>query len=159
MRQAAGRWLYRGAATIISAYRLIRRPTIHGVRCLIERDGRVLMVRHTYGPGGWTFPGGLLGRHEDPADAARREVAEELAIDVGPLTYIGQVHVGRRRGAKQIVECYRCMGTTEPHPRPIEIAEAGWFSIDDLPEKTIEGTKSMVRLLRLQTAAPSTARR
>ncbi len=62
---------------------LVRRitPSFHvGSICVVERaDGHVLLVRQSYRRGGWGFPGGLLRRGEEPADAARRELSEELA--------------------------------------------------------------------------------
>lgn len=55
-----------------------------GALCLIEHDGRLLMLgqRHRRG---WTFPGGLLNRGEDAATAVVREVMEEtgLVVEVG----------------------------------------------------------------------------
>lgn len=47
------------------------------------RDAAVLMVRQTYrGITFWTFPGGGLHPGEQPAAAARREVAEETGLEV-----------------------------------------------------------------------------
>jgi 8-oxo-dGTP pyrophosphatase MutT (NUDIX family) len=45
-------------------------------------DGKVLLVRHSYGSGAWMLPGGLVRRREPFASAARREVREELGIDI-----------------------------------------------------------------------------
>jgi 8-oxo-dGTP diphosphatase len=52
-----------------------------GALCLIEHEGRLLMLnqRHRIG---WTFPGGLINRGEDAATAVVREVAEETGLDV-----------------------------------------------------------------------------
>ena len=57
--------------------------TTYSVGCVavIERDGRVLLLEqpHHAGP---ALPGGLLTRHESPAECVRREVREELGVDV-----------------------------------------------------------------------------
>jgi 8-oxo-dGTP diphosphatase len=51
---------------------------------LIE-DGRVLLTQRKAGAhlaGLWEFPGGKVEAGEDPRDALRRELVEELGIDV-----------------------------------------------------------------------------
>src|SRR4051812_10272956 len=53
-----------------------------GAICVIERpDGHVLLIRQAYRRR-WGIPGGLLKRREDPADAAVREVFEEVGLRV-----------------------------------------------------------------------------
>lgn len=44
-------------------------------------DGRILLVDPHYKPG-WDLPGGMAEANEAPRDAARREVREELGIDL-----------------------------------------------------------------------------
>ena len=64
-------------------YWFLFRPHEFGVKCVIEGPSeKILMIRSTYGRGYWNFPGGRLGRNEDPKNAAIREVLEELGIDV-----------------------------------------------------------------------------
>jgi ADP-ribose pyrophosphatase YjhB (NUDIX family) len=61
-----------------------------GAVCLLERDGRLLMLRQPHRHG-WSLPGGLLDRGESAADAVVREVREELGltIEVGrPVTVV-----------------------------------------------------------------------
>lgn len=61
------------------------------VAAVIPRDegGRVWLLRRGFDPGlgRWTFPGGFVDLGESVEEAARREVREELAIEVelGPL--------------------------------------------------------------------------
>ncbi len=56
---------------------------------VIERDGRLLIARRRAGGrfgGVWEFPGGKVESGEEPRDGLRREIREELDldIDVGP---------------------------------------------------------------------------
>ncbi|MEU4352480.1 NUDIX hydrolase [Streptomyces sp. NPDC023838] len=44
-------------------------------------DGDVLLVNPTYKPG-WDLPGGMAEPNEAPDDAARRELKEELGLDL-----------------------------------------------------------------------------
>jgi ADP-ribose pyrophosphatase YjhB (NUDIX family) len=57
-----------------------------GTVCRIEHDGNVLLVQPTYRKA-WGMPGGLVGRGEDPRDGVRREVREEVGVDV---TLVGE---------------------------------------------------------------------
>lgn len=61
-------------------YFLIKRGMTLGVRVLVQnREGDILLVRHTYVPG-WHLPGGGVDIGEDVETAARREVFEETGI-------------------------------------------------------------------------------
>jgi RimJ/RimL family protein N-acetyltransferase/8-oxo-dGTP pyrophosphatase MutT (NUDIX family) len=63
-------------------------PRKRAIAQLLVRDpaGRVLLCRLTYKPD-WDLPGGVVEVNESPREAARREVAEELDLDLeaGPL--------------------------------------------------------------------------
>ena len=48
---------------------------------LRDPDGRLLLVKPTYKPG-WDLPGGMAESNEAPTDAVRRELREELGLDV-----------------------------------------------------------------------------
>lgn len=48
---------------------------------LRDREGRVLLVDPRYKPD-WDMPGGMAEANEPPREAARRELREELSVDV-----------------------------------------------------------------------------
>lgn len=54
-----------------------------GAVCVIEHDGEFLVLWQPHRRG-WSLPGGLLGRGEQPAEAVRREVREEVGLDIDP---------------------------------------------------------------------------
>jgi 8-oxo-dGTP pyrophosphatase MutT (NUDIX family) len=58
-----------------------RAETVASGVLLFDDDGRVLLVDPTYKPG-WEFPGGVVERGEAPTRAGRREVAEELGLEL-----------------------------------------------------------------------------
>lgn len=54
-----------------------------GAVCVIEHDGEFLVLWQPHRRG-WSLPGGLLSRGEEPAEAVRREVLEEVGLDIDP---------------------------------------------------------------------------
>ena len=66
-------------------------PPVQVVAAVIEREGRFLVAqrpRHKRHGGLWEFPGGKLQPGEDLLSATRRELAEELGVEVrsvGPV--------------------------------------------------------------------------
>jgi 8-oxo-dGTP diphosphatase len=61
-------------------------PVKPGVGCgaAILRDGRLLLVKRLKAPeaGSWNLPGGKIDFGERAADAVKREVAEELGVEI-----------------------------------------------------------------------------
>jgi ADP-ribose pyrophosphatase YjhB (NUDIX family) len=62
------------------------------VDVILEKPGgHILLTRRARDPrkGFWDLPGGFVSPDERAEDAARREVKEEVGIDVGELTWFG----------------------------------------------------------------------
>jgi ADP-ribose pyrophosphatase YjhB (NUDIX family) len=113
------------------------------VRALVVSDkGEILLVRHTYQPG-WYMPGGGLRTGETPEGALRRELQEEVGLEVvGQPTLFG-VYLNEWRGVYDYPILFVVRRFTgEAHPADAaEIAEIGWFRPEALPTETTPKTK------------------
>lgn len=123
---------------------LIARGMTMGVRVIATNaQEQVLLVRHGYTPG-WHLPGGGVDRGETMEDAARRELEEETGHRVeGTMTLRGMSY-NKRQWKGDHVGVYVAQTITKQFEiKPgFEIAEMGFFALDDLPEGTTRGTRA-----------------
>jgi 8-oxo-dGTP pyrophosphatase MutT (NUDIX family) len=124
---------YRLAYVGLRVYWFTTRPVVHGVKCVLTNGHRVLLVRHSYGPREWVFPGGSIKRREQPVDAARREMAEELGLTIDDWESLGEVR-GRMHHRRDRLHCFQAeVGDARLVLDHRELVAADWFAGDELP--------------------------
>ena len=101
-----------------------------------DADGRVLLVRHSYGKERWSLPGGAVDEGESPAEAAVREAREEAGVEVELDHLIGVYYLRSRKDGVRFMFSARIVSGEPSAADAEEIAEFGWFDPDDLPEPT-----------------------
>ncbi|WP_245892570.1 NUDIX domain-containing protein [Novosphingobium guangzhouense] len=113
----------------------VRRRQLDGVRVVaLDRNGRVLLVRHSYGSDNWMPPGGGLKPGEDPVAAAAREVQEETACTLTGARLLSVDIEGLHGNSNRVgVVVGRIEG--EPQVDGREIVEAWCFPLDALPKE------------------------
>lgn len=103
---------------------------------LIERDGKVLLVRRRHNPGRglWCLPCGFEDADESPETTAQREVLEETGIHATIHNLLGVYHyIDDPRGAG-IILFFRATCDPDAVLRPGDDADnAGFFAPDALP--------------------------
>ena len=100
-----------------------------GVLGILERGPSLLLIRRAPGiPSGglWCFPGGHIETGETSRRAIRRELAEELGIQVTPIERLGAVRLATL-GYVLAVWRIRYAGVRFT-PLPAEVAEIAWFT-------------------------------
>jgi len=128
-----------------------------GSMCVIERnDGRILLIRHLYRRR-WGIPGGLLQRNETAADAARREVLEEVGLDV---ELIGEPMVNVDARPRRVDVVFRARpvddaSADDARPCSVEVIEVRWFAPTDLPELQFETAQAVQAVARASYAPPA----
>ena len=99
---------------------------------LIFNDARqVLLLKHRFRSGsGWGIPGGFLEADEHPEQALRRELREEIGLEVRQVEIFSARTFKRPR---QVEILFRCRASGAVKPKTIEIEQAEWFSVHSLP--------------------------
>jgi 8-oxo-dGTP pyrophosphatase MutT (NUDIX family) len=128
------RRLYQLAYHVLQFVSFFRRSDGRGVKCVLIHTSRVLLVRHTYGLREiWYLPGGGVRRSETPAEAAVREISEELGLRELPLRELSTVSLRVIRKPVALTGMYAALEDPAVYPDPVEIARAQWFALEDLP--------------------------
>jgi mutator protein MutT len=100
---------------------------------ITDSDGRVLLLKHRFRPGtGWGMPGGFIEAGEQPEEALRRELREEVGLELEKI----ELFATRAFKTPQQVEIIfkaRALGNTDQ--LNYEIQKVAWFSPGELPEE------------------------
>ena len=129
-----------------------------GVRAaVIDREGRIFLVKHSYAMG-WQLPGGGVEAGETLVDALTRELMEEGNIEVlAPPALHGVFYHPKysRRDhiAVYVVRAFRQQSQPVPN---LEIVEHGFFPANALPADTTAATAA--RIAEILGGAPPAQR-
>ncbi|HSQ22997.1 MAG TPA: NUDIX domain-containing protein [Pyrinomonadaceae bacterium] len=116
-------------------YRLTRigqkRFTVTTAVAIFHDDGKVLLLEHVFRPdSGWGLPGGFLSNGEHPEEGLRREIREEIGIELEDVKVLFARSLGRLR---QVEIYFRAKAAGIPRPCSFEIKRAEWFALNALP--------------------------
>lgn len=108
------------------------RFTVTAGAVITDDGGRVLLLNHVFRQGsGWGIPGGFIEKGEQPEAAIRRELREEIGLEL-ERAEIAFVRTLKRPSQVEIIFRGRARGTTES--QSVEIKSAEWFALDKLPK-------------------------
>ena len=123
---------------------VLSRPMTLGVRAMvIDAEGGVLLVRHTY-VSGWHLPGGGVERGETLLTSLTRELAEEGNIVLDEAPRLHGIFFNKAISPRDHVAVFvvRRFHQSAPRLPDLEIAEARFFAPDGLPEGTSKATRA-----------------
>jgi len=139
------RRLYRLALPLYRmAMRQVRGMTLGARAIVLDGEGRVLLIEHSYTPG-WHLPGGGVESAETTEQAVVRELEEEGGIKVVGRATLVSVHSngGSFKGDHVLlfrVETWTQVAATSRG----EILRAEWFHPHELPEGTTGGVRRRI---------------
>jgi len=108
-----------------------RRFTVTVAAILFDDNDRILLLEHVFrADEGWGVPGGFINRAETPEAALRRELREEIGVEIEDVKIVFSRTLGT---LKQVEIYFRARVIGDPKPSSFEINRAQWFALDQLP--------------------------
>ena len=143
---------------VLHAYWRFARAMTLGVRALvIDEEGRVFLVKHSY-VSGWHLPGGGVEAGETIGEALARELQEEGNIEMTTPPQLHGLFFNDRDSRRDhvalfVVRAFRQLAA----PVPVrEIVGHGFFALDALPNDTTAATRA--RIIEVLGGAPVSER-
>ncbi len=126
-----------------------------GIGVLIQNDKEEFLLglrTGSHGVGEWCFPGGWLDYGEKIFDCGKREVKEEVGLDVEIVRAFSIADQMRYMGSNgfhvvNIGLLAKYLGGEPQLVEPDKFQEWGWFTLDNLPKPLFEGTELQLKSL------------
>ena len=113
---------------------------------VVDAGGRVMLLKHEFRTGsGWGIPGGFMEAGEQPLDALRRELREEVGVELDGAEII---NVRTLKRPQQVEIHFHCRVRGEARaatPQSMEINSVGWFEADALPPELSQDQRRIIK--------------
>lgn len=117
------------------------------VKALIENDGKILMMLGA-DDDHWQLPGGRVNEGEELRSALKREIKEELGLDIEPINIFDAFLFKSASGKNHVVIIYKCKVLNRLENIKFtdgETKEIHWISDDDIGNlKMRDGYKNVL---------------
>jgi 8-oxo-dGTP pyrophosphatase MutT (NUDIX family) len=126
----------------VIAMRIYRAKFRASVAALIfDRQGRILLFKHTYRKFEWGIPAGGLEYNEQPENAIVREFFEETGMQIKVEKLLAAESSKEDRNISLI---YLCTIASGSFTESSEISEMRYFGVNDLPQMLF-AEKNLIR--------------
>ncbi len=108
------------------------RFTVTAGALIFNDAGQILLLKHRFRAGsGWGLPGGFIETGEQPIDALRRELREEIGLEVEDV----EIFLARSfKKPRQVEVLFRGRADGDVTPLTMEVERADWFPLESLPD-------------------------
>jgi ADP-ribose pyrophosphatase YjhB (NUDIX family) len=100
---------------------------------ILDKDKRVLLLNHVFRAGsGWGIPGGFIEKGEQPEEALRRELREEIGLE---LEHVEFAFARTLKNPAQVEIIFRCQARGSTGRQNGEIKGIEWCELGRLASK------------------------
>lgn len=118
---------------------------------IMDSADRILLIKRgaevRNEPGFWSKPGGTVDYGEKVVEAMRREIKEELDIDIeiiGQLPHTDHIISSAQQHWIALNFIARITSGEPKNMEPHKCDEIAWFALDELPEKITQTTREPI---------------
>jgi ADP-ribose pyrophosphatase YjhB (NUDIX family) len=148
-----GRGVVRDDRSVSALVGVARKP-LGAAAVVLDGQGRVLLVKHSYGPLNWELPGGAAEPDESITETALREVREETVLRVAAGRLTGVYYDPAVDMHHFVFACRRLDEAQQPRPTSEEVTACAFLPPEALPRPISDFTARRIADARSGASQP-----
>ncbi|VVC04425.1 ADP-ribose pyrophosphatase [Candidatus Bilamarchaeum dharawalense] len=122
---------------------------------IIQKNNKILIAQRKQGckrePNKWEFPGGKIEKNETPENALKREIKEELGMDIVVGDLFGESAKKYPNGDEIILSCYFAKLKNNKKPKLTGCQKIEWASLEQLTGYDFaEADQAIISLMKMK---------
>lgn len=120
---------------------------------IIEREGHILIAQRfpnsRFGANSWEFPGGKVEFGEDPETSLKREIKEELALDINVdklFSLTSHVYHDKNGELHVVLATYKC-SVNNGKARPDQCQDLKWIPDNPVTLKAVDWCEADIEIV------------
>lgn len=139
--------IYQLSHPLVRIYWRVVRPKTFGSKGIILHKEKVMLTKNIpvdY----WMLPGGMIDKNESPENCIKRELQEELNLNIKQIDYQLGKYTSNNEGKKDTIFVFVINLENEYFEKQWEIKDAQWFYLNDLPKNISPATSRRINELK-----------